>query len=48
MLQVDLDRLGLKQIDQDYANKKQGRASTGRLQLSLLKACLLMGVEIQV
>ena len=45
---VDLDRIGLKQIDPDYSNKKSGRASTGRLQLSLLKACLLMGVEIKV
>ena len=45
---IDLDALGLKLIDPDYANKKQGRASTCRLQLSLLKAALLMGVQVKV
>ena len=45
---IDLDRIGLKQIDPDYANKQSGRASTSRLQLSLLKACLLQGVEIKI
>ena len=45
---IDLDSLGLKSIDADYANKKTARASTARLQLSLLKAALLLGVRVHV
>ena len=45
---IDLDRLGLKSVDADWSNKKQARASTARLQLSLLKVALLLGVHVNV
>ena len=44
----DLERLGLGFVDPDYCNGRDLRASTSRLQLALLKAALLLGVEMRV
>jgi|EP00908_Phaeocystis_cordata_P008275 hypothetical protein len=45
---IDLDRLGCKGVDSTYCNKKEARASTTRLQLTLLKVALLLGVRVNV
>ena len=45
---ADFERLGLGYIDPDYSNGRDLRASTSRLQLAMLKAALLLGVEVRV
>ena len=45
---LDLNALALDKIDPSWSNGKQHKASTSRLQLALLKAALLLGVDVRI
>lgn len=44
----DLNSFGLDKFDRNYCNGGAKRSSTSRLQLALLKAALLLGVQVTV